>query len=424
MSWINSFGRKIKSVEDAKNSKAFCMLPWVHLYSNTQGKVTPCCISPWTEEKELGDINQTPIQEIWNGEPMKALRSKMLKDEKDFGCWQCYLNEENGLKSKRKLSNQLYQHKFDWVKSTKQNGTVSDSKPIYLDIRISNLCNFKCRICGHHSSSKLYDEAKELGTLSFEKRIHYSIKDLDEVLNQLDFTEVEEIYFAGGEPLIMPEHYSILMMLLEKGRTDVKLRYATNFSQNEYKGQSIYELWNRFEDVYVYASLDGSYERGEYQRKGQNWNKVLENKKLLTKNCPHVKFLITPTISVFNVQHLPNFHKEWVALGLIEPDDMMPHILKNPDIYDIRILPKHIKERVTTSYKEHLNWLNSFNDSGLMKLNMVKQEFESCVRYMWSEDRSELQEEFRLHCEKLDKMRKETTVQVFPELKEILSKIN
>ena len=420
---LNFFtSRKIKETSDVAKSQSFCMIPWVHLYLNTQGKVTPCCISPWSEEIELGDINKKPLDTIWNDAPMKKLRSNMLKDKKNAGCWQCYLNEENGLKSKRLLSNQLYQHKFDWVKSTQKNGFAPDSKPIYWDIRISNLCNFKCRICGHHSSSKLYDEAKELGTLSFDERVHYSINDLDDVLEQLDpyFSELEEIYFAGGEPLIMPEHYRILDLLIRKGKKDIKLRYATNFTQHEFKGKSIFELWNQFEDVYVYASLDGSYKRGEYQRKGQNWKNVLENKKRLTKECPHVKFLITPTISVFNIQHLPSFHKEWVTLGLIEADDMMPHVLKNPDIYDIRILPSSIKKRVEKDYTEHLIWLNSFNEKGLLKLEMVKQEFESCIQYMWSKDQSQLQEKFKANCEKLDKMRKERTLDVFPELSEIL----
>ncbi|MBL4708552.1 MAG: twitch domain-containing radical SAM protein [Flavobacteriales bacterium] len=414
--------RKIKKLSDVEKSQSFCMLPWVHLYLNTQGKVTPCCISPWSEEIELGDINKKPLDSIWNDTPMKDLRKNMLRDRKNSGCWQCYLNEENGLKSKRLLSNQLYQHKFDWVKSTKNNGLSPDSKPIYWDIRISNLCNFKCRICGHHSSSKLYDEAKELGTLSFKDRVHYSINDLDDVLLQLEphFSDLEEIYFAGGEPLIMPEHYRILNLLIKKGKKHIKLRYATNFSQYEFKGQSIFELWNQFEDVYVYASLDGSYERGEYQRKGQKWENVLENKKRLSEICPHVKFLITPTISVFNVQHLPSFHKEWVELGLIQADDMMPHVLKNPDIYDIRILPTEIKKQVESAYTDHLTWLKTFDGEGLLKLNMVKQEFESCIQYMWSEDRSELQEKFKENCDQLDQMRKETTLDIFPELITIL----
>lgn len=414
--------RNIKTKEDVEKSKSFCMLPWVHLYTNTQGKVTPCCISPWEEKNELGDVNTTKIEKIWNDKPIKSLRKNMLKDEKNEGCWQCYLNEENGLKSKRLLSNKLYSHKFDWVESTKNNGYAPDSKPIYWDIRISNLCNFKCRICGHHSSSKLYDEAKELGTLSFNERVHYSIKDLDDVLEQLEpnFSELEEVYFAGGEPLIMPEHYKILDLLKEKGKKDIKLRYATNFSHNTFKTQNIFELWNYFEDVYVYASLDGSGNRGEFQRKGQNWNEVLKNKALLAKISPHVKFLITPTISVFNIQHLPSFHQEWVELGLIEADDMMPHILKNPAIYDVRILPKEIKLEVEKEYLSHLEWLDTFKGKNLMKLEMVYQEFKSCIDYMWSEDRSELIPEFKENCNKLDKMRKESTISVFPELESLL----
>lgn len=397
------------------------MLPWVHLYSNTQAKVSPCCISPWSNEKELGDLNRDQVMEVWNGTAMKKLRSKMLKDQKDSGCWQCYLNEENGLKSKRILSNMLYAHKFDWVQSTKNDGFSPDSKPIYWDIRISNFCNFKCRICGHHSSSKWYDDAKAMGTLSFPNRIHYSLKDLNKVLKQLEpiFPELEEIYFAGGEPLIMEEHFQMLNLLIEKGNTQVKLRYATNFSEFNFKGHDLFELWNKFEDVYIYASLDGSGKRGELQRSGQSWNRVLENRKRLLEECPKIKFLITPTISVFNLLHLPDFHREWVKLGLIEVDEMMPHVLKNPAIYDIRILPKRLKEKAKKKYSEHEEWLGSFEDQNLEKLEMVRNEFKSCITYLFSEDCSDQIPEFIATCQKLDELRNENTFEVFPELAEL-----
>jgi hypothetical protein len=95
------------------------------------------------------------------------MRSNMIQDKKDKRCWQCYENDKVGIRSHRKIYNKQYIHKLDWVLNTLKNGMAPDSKPIYWDIRISNLCNFKCRICGHHSSSKWYDKA-----------IDYSIEDL------------------------------------------------------------------------------------------------------------------------------------------------------------------------------------------------------------------------------------------------------
>ena len=414
--------RKIKTEEDVAESKSFCMLPWVHLYLNTQGKVTPCCLSPWSEDSHLGDINKNSIDQIWNDKPIRKLRTTMLKDRKVEGCWQCYQHEEHGLRSKRIMSNELYKHKFDWVKSTDRTGRSADSKPVYWDIRISNLCNFKCRICGHHSSSKLYDEAKELGTTCFPERVHYSVSDMPDFYKQIIplMDSVEEVYFAGGEPLIMPEHYRIIDLLLEHGRTDVKLRYATNFSEMMFKGRDVMEIWDRFDNVFIHASLDGSGARGEYQRKGQSWDKVLVNRQRILSDHPKIDFMITPTISVFNVQHLPEFHKEWVENGLIKVDDMIPHLLKQPEIYDIRILPKEIKEKVASIYRQHLIWLDTFDDQEFFKLPMVRNEFSQCLEYLWSADCSELIPEFKKHCDQLDRMRKETTLEVFPELESIL----
>ncbi|MCB1865974.1 MAG: twitch domain-containing radical SAM protein [Chromatiales bacterium] len=398
------------------------MLPWVHLYVNTQGKATPCCFFPWDEKSQLGDINQQRIAEIWNDRPMRRLRASMLRDQRVDGCWQCYTNEKFGLRSKRQISNELFKHRFDWVRATDVSGNSPDSKPVYWDIRISNLCNFKCRICGHHSSSKLFDEAVELGTTSFAERVHQSISDMPDFYRQIMplVDSVEEIYFAGGEPLIMDEHYRILDLLLERGRTDVRLSYSTNLSELTFRGRDVMDLWSGFSDVTVHASLDGWGARGEYQRKGQRWNEVLMNRQRLRERCPGIRFIVTPTITVFNVQHLPEFHRALVAHGLIRVDEMLPRILKHPDIYNIRILPESVKRSVEASFREHLDWLDTFDVVAHGRLPAVRNEFRQCLEYLRSADRSDLIPKFRASCERLDRMRKESTLEIFPELAPLL----
>ena len=97
-------GRKIRGIESVKTSEAFCMKPWVHLFVSHYGTVGPCCLAPWDADKALGDINRNTIQEIWNGSEMKDLRTKMLKDQKDNRCKQCYQSEKVGLKSTRQMT--------------------------------------------------------------------------------------------------------------------------------------------------------------------------------------------------------------------------------------------------------------------------------------------------------------------------------
>ena len=150
---------------------------------------------------------------------------------------------------------------------------------------------------------------------------------------------VEHIYFAGGEPLLMEEHYRILEELLQRGRTDVRLTYNTNFTHTDLKGRSVFEYWKQFKSVAVGASLDDSGSRGEYIRKGSEWSTLEQNRRLMLATCPEVDFYISPTLSILNAQHLPEFHRDWVAKGLIKPQDLKINILQNPAHYRIDIAP-------------------------------------------------------------------------------------
>lgn len=439
---------KITDVQAIEGSKAFCMMPFVHLFVSQFGTVVPCCLTPWHKEQALGNINEQSIEEIWNGAPMRAFRRKMLRDQKDDRCQQCYDNEKVGLRSTRQTYNQLYAHKLDWVQDTSRTGKVRAAKPIYWDIRFSNLCNFRCRICGHHSSSNWFEDAKEIGAVSHDTKVHRGINDFVEVLDQLEMLlpEVEEIYFAGGEPLLMEEHYQLLDLLIRKGKTDMKLRYSTNFSQTSYKGRDVFELWQRFDNIHIHASLDGSDGRGEYQRKGQDWQKTLTNRRRLMETCPHVDFLITATLSIFNIFHLPDFHQDWVSRGLIQIDECMPHTLKQPQIYNLQMLPPSLKERAANKVEAHIQWIldhlkhnplpevnhpdkaiweawinrnNIEVVTGHIKLDLVINEFRSAVNFMQADDKTHLIPEFRRVTAQLDALRNENFMLEFPELKDL-----
>ncbi len=432
--------RKISTIDDLRQSEAFCMVPWVHLFVSQYGTVAPCCLTPWEKEQALGDVNSASVDEIWNGARMREFRRNMLHDKKDKRCWQCHSNEANGLRSKRKLTNFLYLEKFDWVKQTEDDGSCKASKPVCFDIRLSNLCNFKCRICGHHSSSSWFEDAQALGTVSHKQKINRGIDDLDGFLAQFEalIPGLEEVYFAGGEPIIMPEHYRILDLLAAHGKFDVKLRYNTNFSLMQYKDRNLFELWDRFDDVFLHASLDGSGPRGEFQRKGQEWAVVLQNRQRMLDLCPRVDFMLTPTISVFSVLHLPDFHREWTEKGLIGIEELIPHTLKNPAAYDIRVLPPDMKRQVAEKTDAHIAWITANADryrrsrkreappefdlirppevTGNPQLDMSINEFRNAVTYMCSTDESHLLPKFREMCAELDALRGENTLAVFPEL--------
>jgi len=226
---------------------------------------------------------------------------------------------------------------------------------------------------------------------------------------------LEEIYFAGGEPLIMEEHYRILNLLAEKKLYHVLLRYNTNFSEMRYKNQQVMEIWNKFDRVQVGASLDDSYERGEYIRKGQDWNQVIENKKKLSEVCPRVEFFISCTVSMMNVWHLPDFHREWVELGFINPDEFNVNLLLDPPLYRIQILPQHIKEEIRTKYTAYLKELEEQKETG-----RAIRGFNTILHFMDQEDLTSELPAFRKWTNDLDRIRNEKFVDIFPELAELM----
>ena len=443
----NLFPKKIDE-EFIRNSEAFCMNPWVHLFVTHTGNVVPCCLTPWNDETALGNLKKDQLKDVWNGVRMREFRAKMLKDQKDKRCGQCYESEKFGLKSTRQFVNFLYADKLDWVQTTQSNGYAKYSKPIYWDIRWSNVCNLKCRICGHHSSSKWYDDALQLNETNHDTRIVKAVDNFDDFLSEIEefLPNLEEVYFAGGEPLYMDEHYAILEKLIELKKTNIKLRYSTNFSKLSFKNWEVIPFWKKFDNIFIHASLDGIEDKVELQRSGLRWDEVLKNRILLKKECPQIDFMITPTINVFNILHLPEFHNKWVKEGLIKIDDFMPHTLRDPDIYNIQILPRELKLKVEKNIREHVEWIKSYAlknppmeesgnpdlmrrlewikgspITGFIKLDIIIREFESCIDFMNSADTSHLIPKLVEKSQALDKLRNEDTLATFPELSLIFS---
>jgi organic radical activating enzyme len=325
------------------------------------------------------------------------------------------------------------------VNATDENGNLPASvKPIYWDIRFSNFCNFRCRICGPWSSSKWYHDAAELGMLSRDARLTTCANNTEVLFEQLgDLAMVaEEISFAGGEPLIMEEHYRILDMLIAKGLTNVRLRYNTNLSMLNFRGASVLDYWKQFPNVWVAASLDGSGLQGEYQRKEQNWEQTISNMIAIKKECPEVYLVIAPTISVFNVFQIAGLHRQLVEKNLIDVKDFFINMLEQPEYYSIQMLPCNLKEKVGVLIKEHIEWIsnqpsrsnNTPKTEGkkietlvsFVNIKSTIQNFETLISFMNAKNTSQLIPQFRDITVKLDALRQENFSETFPELKSLM----
>jgi len=399
-----------------KDSKTFCIYPWIHLHAYPTGEVYPCCHAEM-KPGVVGNCRTNTLEEIWNDLPMRNLRLAMLTEEAMPACTRCYEQEASGFFSGRKSANKHHGHHIKRVADTRVDGSAEQFEMTYWDIRFSNLCNLKCRSCGHIFSSQWYqDQAKLAGPewKAQNKVLNYAGRtetDMwEQLLPHLDY--VEQIYFAGGEPLLMEEHYNILEELVKRGRTDVRLIYNTNFTHTDLKGRSVFEYWKQFKSVAVGASLDGMGAYAEYIRKGTDWREVHANRVEMQRVCPEVDFYISPTLSIMNAHHLPLFHRTWVEMGLIRAQDLNVNILQDPSHYRIDIAPSEYKAALTKRYRDHIEWLADRDP-----LNRATQGFESAIQFMNATDNSHLIPKFWEKTDQLDSLRNERCLDIIPELK-------
>ncbi|MDE2314724.1 MAG: hypothetical protein KGL04_11190, partial [Elusimicrobia bacterium] len=115
-----------------------------------------------------------------------------------------------------------------------------------------------------------------------------------------------------------------------------------------------FRIWPKFESVSIFASLDATGERGEYIREGQNWAQAVSNRELMLRACPQVRFAVTPTLSILNALHLPDFHREWVGKGYVSVDEfVINNILSSPRHYRACLLPIALKRRALAAYQSY-----------------------------------------------------------------------
>ena len=399
-------------------SRTFCMYPWIHLHAYPTGEAYPCCHAEMGVG-QIGNCRNNSLSEIWNSDAQRQLRSDMLSETANPACGRCYEQEQSGFFSGRQSANKHHGHNIGRVHATQADGHVDQFEMTYWDIRFSNLCNLRCRSCGHIFSSQWYQDQAKLAGGDWAKNhtvlniAGRSETDMWEQLQpHLDY--VEQIYFAGGEPLMMEEHYLILEELERRGRFDVRLIYNTNFTQVRLKNRTVFDYWRKFKSVAVGASLDASGVRGEYIRKGTDWAQVEANRRQMLEECPGVDFYISPTLSILNAMHLPDFHRDWVERGLLRPQDLNVNILQDPAYFRIDIAPLEYKKQIQDRFEQHLAWLRPLD-----QLNRATVGFESAITFMNATDNTRLITKFWHKTHELDAIRRENILDVIPEISDL-----
>lgn len=312
-----------------------CAAPWVHMYIDPAGQVSPCCTAlPVT----YGNTNDNTLEEIWNSKSTQLFREKLLDGKPQDACRFCYQQEKHSnVLSLREWLTEAYQDKIT--------NTTPDFNLHYVDIRASNICNFACTMCNEHLSSNWHSDKekllnKKLATPKFQQLTQ---KTKDELTEKLD--DVHQLYWAGGEPLITEFHYDILDELIQREKFDIQLRYNTNLSKLSYKRKNILDYWKKFDKIDLSASVDLHGERGEYQRYGLVWQEFLDNWKLIKQETPHVQMNLQLTVTSHTVGYLPEFCD--IIRDELKVDSFAFNFTHKPIEYNPQVIPPQVKEIYT-----------------------------------------------------------------------------
>ncbi|MBU2914595.1 twitch domain-containing radical SAM protein [Reichenbachiella agariperforans] len=379
-------------------------MPWVHLHADTTGKVKACCSTSVT----YGDLAHQSVSDIWEGESIKAFRQQVLVQGVDRRCSSCLHREQAGKESMRTETIAKYPELSRQI--VNEQTVTSQLKPVYLDIRFSNVCNLRCRTCWHGASSSWFEEGKQLNnTAGNQAIIRATTNNRQLVTDVMNYCEaIDEVYFAGGEPLMMEEHYQLLDSLLATKQQPL-IRYNTNLSLLQCKAYDACDYWRQFDRVKVSVSIDELAQRGEYVRKGLKWELLLKNIEQVQVKCPHVAIEIAPTVSVFNVARLGEVHRYFVDRQIIAVSNVYLNVLDRPSAYNIVHLDEEAKREAKEHLTAHIAWLASVDaDATLID------EFKSLIEYMYARVANpKFQQHFAQMTQQLDGMRKEDYTAIF-----------
>ena len=398
-------------------SKTFCPLPWMHLGTHPHGGVTPCCISDHTEGKnrarnysEDGDqffnLNDHNIDKHMNSDYFKQIRLEMLNDVEPKACSRCYEEERKGVESKRQHESKVYK---DFDSSYASRLTSEDgSIPLdlrFVELRLGNVCNVRCRTCNPASSSRWVKDYKNIvdsldfvndGYAWLDHKHDFQWPEDEEFYNDLFecAPNMEVLYINGGEPTLIKAHWKFLDKLVESGRSkNIILWYNINMTNLPSNAISI---WKEFKEARVCPSIDCLDSRNHFIRYPTDWQDVTKHLDMLLQEDA-LTVRITQTVSAYNYIYLDEFLK-WAPC----PVDM--NFVYDPDYLSPAVLPPVVRQQIHEKFR---NTMGNRHELGTL-LSMFNDDDWNKTKW----------EHFCRYNDELDKIRghEEGWRKVFPEL--------
>lgn len=461
-------------------SETFCALPWMHLSTRPDGSMRVCCTANASgvavnadstnkpvsksgivrqDDGKPSNLNTSSLMEAWNNEYMKGTRKAMLAGKKPASCMKCYKEEEAGHRSKRIWETRKWIKDLGGIEpiieDTKEDGSVP-ARIRYIDLRLGSKCQLACVMCSPDDSSNWVKDHKAIWPNLKNKNLRRSMEWSKETGEQAalgssynwhknnptfwkelyeQLPNLRQLYFAGGEPLIIDEHYMLLEKCIKDGLAkDIELRYNSNGIEWR---EDLFELWKEFRHVIFHFSVDDIGIRNHFIRYPSNWDTITSSMHKMD-SYPYDNLQLTTawTCTALNIYYLPEFLK-WKIESNFKNVNKWPngagiwscHLAYWPPQLNVKALPEWFKVEVRQKYEEELypyikeNWqkCTGVKEAGITYERFMQSEYgiprmESLLTFMEANDWSERLPETAEWCYTVAKQRFLDFNEVFPDL--------
>lgn len=387
------------------NNDTFCILPFIHLEARSDSKIALCCMSQEFLKKDDGSLftlTADTLSDAWESNHLHGIRESLTSGIKHSACTSCWKEEVQGFNSKRKRENKRW-------------GTEYDGNIKFLDLKLGNTCNLKCRICNPVSSSLWVKEwtevnnghnlltiiSESISPDTSERMVmqwpEYNDQFWIDLEGLLGSIKMFEIY--GGEPFLIKRHFELLRLSVAKGYSkNQEIHYNTNGTI--YPTTAIDSIWPYFKSVTIMVSIDGIDDQFEYQRHPAKWKVVEENLFKLIDKLGRDSVKVCLTVSAFNVFYIPEYIKYFSLHNIT----VWLNVLYHPSNVSMKVLPMHAKEVISEKLKV------------LIDHPTLSEPITPIINYLMSDGGNELlYNQFLKTVQQHDNFRQESFKDTFPE---------
>ena len=449
-------GQKQARLKEMSGSDTFCVIPWIHIATRPNGQMRLCCTANCsgveTGDYAIGiakdkagqpvDFGRSTLAEAFNGDFIRNVRQTILNGDVPSTCSKCFKEESTGMVSKRIWEGiQWADEGLDFQKliaDTTEDGTVPNVIR-YLDLRLGHTCQLDCITCTPHDSSgsiarhkKMFPQIKshyiKMQTTWEKDWVNHYWFQRPELWEEIDaqIPNITNLYFAGGEPLLIAEHKRFILKIIELGYAgQVSLRYNSNALTVD---QEWIDIWSKFKKVLFAFSLDGIFERLEYIRHPTEWSQVEHALEMFEGSPDNIEVTFAIAVQLMNIKHMPDFIK-WRAtskytkpnIRVLEDGTKVSSILRRPHLiwiqtwYNLRALPKADKELARQGFNDLKQWLWD-NHSQDPVFWQDWEQWEGILNWMDSEDQTNIIPYFNEYLSLIDLHHGTSFEQTFPEL--------